>query len=34
MFQKEQEKNLALVQNIEEMRNRSFSQKLKDLFRK
>ena len=34
MFQKEQEKNLALVQNIEEMKNRSFSQKLKDLFRK
>lgn len=34
MFQKEQEKNLALVQNIEEMKNRSFSQKIKDLFRK
>lgn len=34
MFQKEQEKNLVLVQNIEEMKNRSFSQKLKDLFRK
>ncbi|WP_194118057.1 hypothetical protein, partial [Streptococcus pyogenes] len=34
MLQNEQKKNLSLVQDIEDIKNRSFSQKLKDLFRK
>ncbi|VHM21329.1 plasmid mobilization protein [Streptococcus pyogenes] len=34
MFKLEQEKNLALVQDIEDIKNRSFSQKLRDLFSK
>lgn len=34
MLQKEKENNIALVQNIEEIKNRSFYQKLRDLFSK